>query len=71
MIHYLKKLKIILHYKVFIILFIALLYVYLVISNNLFQSKYYEETKQLQGTVTSIKIDGDKVSIVLKLKKKY
>ena len=70
MIHYLKKLKIILHYKVFIILFIALLYVYLVISNNLFQSKYYEETKQLQGTVTSIKIDGDKVSIVLKTKEK-
>ena len=70
MILYLKKLKIIFHYKVFILLFIVLLYVYLVISNNLLNSKYSEDVRQIEGTITSIKIDGDKVSIVLKAQEK-
>ena len=70
MLLYLKKLKIIFHYKVFILLFIVLLYVYLVISNNLLNSKYSEDVRQIEGTITSIKIDGDKVSIVLKAQEK-
>ena len=63
--HYLKKLKILLHYKIIILLFISLIYVYIIISNNYYHSKYNLNTNKIVGNISSIKIDGNKVSIIL------
>lgn len=63
--HYLKKLKILLHYKIIILLFISLIHVYIIISNNYYHSKYNLNTNKIVGNISSIKIDGNKVSIIL------
>ena len=70
--HYLKKLKIIFHYKIYILLllFITVLYVYLIVSNNYYKSNYKLTDNTIEGIITSIKIDGNKLSIILNGKEK-
>ena len=68
--HYLKKLKILLHYKIYLLLFLTIIYVVIIVSNNYYKSNYKLDDKDITGIITSIKIDGNKVSIVLKGREK-
>ena len=64
--HYLEKLKILLHYKIYLLLFLTIIYVVIIVSNNYYKSNYKLDDKDITGIIISIKIDGNKVSIVLK-----
>ena len=54
-----KRLKILLHYKIYIFLLISLIYVYIIVSHNYCKSIYKEGNTNIEGIITSIKIDGN------------
>ena len=65
-----KRLKILLHYKIYLLLFLTIIYVVIIVSNNYYKSNYKLDDKDITGIITSIKIDGNKVSIVLRGREK-
>ena len=60
-----KRLKILSPYKIFIILLITLIYVYVIVNNNYYNTKYDPNITKLTGTISKINIDGNKVNIIL------
>ena len=64
---YLKKLKNLLQFKKFfyILIIITSLYVYLTISHHYFISKYHEGYSIIEGIITKIQIDGNKINFTL------
>ena len=67
-----KNLKTILQFnKYFIIIFIVLfLYIITITKLIKYQSKYDVNTKEIYGTLTSIIINGDKITLEIKGKEK-
>ena len=67
-----RRLKTILQSKIFIgiFIFITIIYVYFIISNNYFKSHYNVGFTKVSGLIDKIKIDGNKVNITLKAKEK-
>ena len=67
-----KKLKIILQSKIFIVIIclITTIYAYLVISNKYYYTHYNTNTSYLEGTIIKKNIDGNKLTLIIKAKEK-
>jgi len=63
-----KKLKIILPYKYFILLFITFFYVYIITNNLIYKTNYKEGYNEIKGVITSIEIGKEKTVFTLKSK---
>ena len=70
--HYLKKLRIILQSKIFlsIIIIFTIIFVFIANYSNYHSSQYSEMDNIIEGIITSINIDGNKVNIILNGKEK-
>jgi len=67
-----QKLKIVLQSKIFIfvLLLVTILYSYYILNNNIYKTKYNENTTNITGVIDSIKINNNKLTLTIKNKEK-